>query len=130
MKMPPATKSWHDSWNRHVMISLFLASTVGLWLAISLPAHAADVFDGLPDPTRPSGWQDGGGSIAAQGLVLQSTSVSASRRIAVINGQRLAVGDRVQGATVVDVQPFQVRLQRAGADITLRLTPPLAKEKP
>ena len=101
----------------------------GLGLTAMTAAGAADPFANMPDPTRPSGWQDGGGSTVNQGLVLQGTTVSASRRIAVINGQRLAVGDRVQGATVVEVQPFQVRLQRAGRDITLRLTPPLVKEK-
>lgn len=89
----------------------------------------ADPFANLPDPTRPSGWQDGIGSTANQGLVLQGTTVYASRRVAVISGQRLAVGDRVQGATVTEIQPFQVMLQRGGRDITLRLTPPLAKEK-
>jgi hypothetical protein len=101
----------------------------GLGLTAMTAAGAADPFANIPDPTRPSGWHDGGGSTVNQGLVLQATTISASRRIAVINGQRLAVGDRVQGATVVEVQPFQVRLQRAGRDITLRLTPPLAKEK-
>jgi hypothetical protein len=101
----------------------------GLGLTAMTAAGAADPFANIPDPTRPSGWHDGGGSTVNQGLVLQGTTISASRRIAVINGQRLAVGDRVQGATVVEVQPFQVRLQRAGRDITLRLTPSLAKEK-
>ena len=101
----------------------------GLGLTAMTAAGAADPFANMPDPTRPSGWHDGGGSTVNQGLVLQGTTVYASRRIAVINGQRLAVGDRIQGATVVEVQPFQVRLQRAGRDITLRLTPSLSKEK-
>lgn len=102
-----------------------------LWLCLGLAAMPiaglADPFASLPDPTRPSGWQDG--APANQGLVLQSTTVSASRRSAVVNGQRVAVGDRVAGATVTDIQTFQVTLQRAGRDITLRLTPPLTKEK-
>ena len=107
--------------HRTVLLCLGLA-------AMSITA-VADPFANLPDPTRPSGWQDGIGPTASQGMVLQGTTVSANRRIAVINGQRLAVGDRVQGATVTDIQPYQVILQRAGRDITLRLTPPLAKEK-
>jgi hypothetical protein len=102
---------------------------LSLGLTAMTAAGAADPFANIPDPTRPSGWHDGGGSTVNQGLVLQGTTISASRRIAVINGQRLAVGDRVQGATVVEVLPFQVRLQRAGRDITLRLTPPLSREK-
>lgn len=101
----------------------------GLGLTAMTAAGAADPFANMPDPTRPSGWQDGGVSTVNQGLVLQGTTVFANRRVAVINGQRLGIGDQVQGAKVVEVQPFQVRLQRAGRDIVLRLTPPLAKEK-
>ena len=101
----------------------------GLGLTAMSAASTADPFANLPDPTRPSGWHEGGGSTVNQGLVLQGTTVFANRRVAVINGQRLGVGDQVQGAKVVEVQPFQVRLQRAGRDIVLRLTPPLAKEK-
>lgn len=101
----------------------------GLALTTTSVASATDPFANLPDPTRPSGWHEGGGSTVKQGLMLQGTTVFANRRVAVINGQRLGVGDQVQGAKVVEVQPFQVRLQRAGRDIVLRLTPPLAKEK-
>lgn len=101
----------------------------GFGLAASPLAGAADPFANMPDPTRPSGWQDGSGSVARESLVLQSTRVSPQERIAVINGQRLAVGDRIQGATVTDIQPYQVTLQRGGRDLALRLTPPLAKEK-
>lgn len=108
---------------------LSLTWMFGLTLTAMTAAGAADPFANMPDPTRPSGWHGGGGAVVNQGLTLQSTTVSATQRIAVINGQRLAVGDRVQGATVVEVQPFQVKLQRAGRDITLRLTPPLAKQK-
>lgn len=110
---------------RHECCTLALC----LGLAAIPIAGAADPFANLPDPTRPGGWQDGIGSTANQGMVLQGTTVSADRRVAVINGRRLAVGDRVQGATVTDIQPFQVTVQRAGRDIALRLTPPLAKEK-
>lgn len=108
---------------------LCLTWMFGLTLTAMTAVGAADPFANMPDPTRPSGWQGGGAAVVNQGLTLQGTTVSATQRIAVINGQRVAVGDRVQGATVVEVQPFQVKLQRAGHDITLRLTPPLAKQK-
>ena len=120
--------SWHDSWISSRMRPHCRFWILGLGLTAMTAAGAADLFANIPDPTRPGGWHDDGGSIANQGLVLQGTTIAANRRIAVINGQRLAVGDLVQGATVVEVQPFQVRLQRAGRDIFLRLTPPLAKE--
>jgi len=124
-----STTGWHDSWSGKAMRLFCCIWIFGLGLTAMTAAGAADPFANIPDPTRPSGWSDGGGSTVNQGLVLQGTTISANRRVAVINGQRLVVGDRVQGATVVEVQPFQVRLQRAGRDITLRLTPPLAKEK-
>jgi hypothetical protein len=94
-----------------------------------LPATAgADTLADLPDPTRPSGFS-GGGPVARDGFTLYSTRVSARERVAVINGRRVGVGDEIQGATVNDIQAFQVTLRRGGRDITLRLTPPLAKEK-
>jgi len=111
------------------MHSLYFVLAIGLALASALPARAADVFDGLPDPTRPSGWSDSGGVPVREGFVLQSTTLSTRQRVAVINGQRLSVGDAIQGASVTDIQPFQVTLRRAGREITLRLMPPLAKEK-
>lgn len=120
---------WHDSWKLKAMRLQCRIWMFGLALTAMNAAGAADPFVNLPDPTRPSGWHDGGGPTVKQGLILQGTTVFANRRVAVINGQRLRVGDQVQGARVVEVQPFQVRLQRAGRDIVLRLTPPLAKEK-
>lgn len=109
------------------MRSLWL---VLLALCLNGPTWAGDLLDNLPDPTRPSGMlENGGGMPAQQGFVLQGTTVSTRQRVAVINGQRLTVGERIDGATVASIQPFQVTLQRAGRDITLRLLPPLAKEK-
>ena len=104
----------------------------GGWIIVGLivatPLWASDSLDGLADPSRPSS-QGAVNTVVQDGLVLQSTLVSPSQRVAIISGQRLAVGDRVQGATVTDIQPYQVTLHRAGRDIALRLTPPLAKEK-
>ena len=109
------------------MRSLWL---VLLTLCLNGMAWAGDRLDNLPDPTRPSGvLESTGGMPAQQGFVLQGTTVSARQRVAVINGQRLTVGERIDGAIVAAIQPFQVTLQRAGRDITLRLLPPLAKEK-
>lgn len=106
------------------------AQVGALVLALVCSAVLAQSMDDLPDPTRPSGWSEGGsGGAGHDGYVLQATRVSAHERVAVVNGQRVAVGDRIRGATVKDIQPFQVTLQRAGRDITLRLMPLLNKEK-
>jgi hypothetical protein len=129
MKTLPAREAGTILGVKMDMHSLFIVLLIGLGFVSVLPARAADVFDGLPDPTRPSGWSDNGGAPAREGLVLQSTTVSPRQRVAVINGQRLSVGDAIQGASVTDIQPFQATLRRAGREITLRLMPPLAKEK-
>jgi len=124
------TTFWHDSWNTFLMSALFIVIMLLAGLAGNASARADDAIDSLPDPTRPSlSNEAGSGSVSRQGLQLQSTMISTRSRIAVINGQRLTIGDRIQGASVTEIQPFQVTLQRAGRDIQLRLLPPLAKEK-
>lgn len=110
-----------------------MSRQTGIWiiagLVVATPLWADDVLDSLADPTRPSSRGAVVTGVSQGGLLLQSTLVSSRQRVAVINGQRLSVGDAIQGATVTDIQPFQVTVQRAGRDIALRLTPPLAKEK-
>lgn len=85
----------------------------------------------LPDPTRPADAPiaRANGGTAAAGPVLQSTLVSPTRRVAVIDGRTVGVGDKVHGATVVDIQPYEVRIHQNGRDARLRMLPRLAKEK-
>lgn len=77
----------------------------------------------LPDPTRPS-YIAGG-----DGLTLQSIIVSPGRRLAVIDGRAVKIGDRVGGAVVIDIRPYEVRLRRGGKEIALPLLSPLATKK-
>jgi len=100
---------------------------LALWF-ISSAALAADTFDGLADPTRPS---FGRASAADEGrgvggLVLQSVLVSPERRIAVINGTRVTVGGRVGNALVTEIEPYAVTLQRESGLLRLTLLPPRA----
>jgi len=90
----------------------------GLLMAGAAPAQA------LKDPTRPPGAQ----SVKAQKAAprplrwtLGSTLVSPQRRTAVINGRVVAVGEKINGARVVEILPAKVRLRRKGRDITLVL---------
>ena len=110
-----------------------MSMQTGVWIIAGLvaatPLWADDLLDSLADPSRPSSHGVVTTGVSQGGLVLQSTLVSPRQRVAVINGQRLSVGDAIQGASVTDIQPFQATLQRAGREITLRLMPPLAKEK-
>jgi len=50
---------------------------------------------------------------------LSSTLVSSGRRTAVINDQVVSKGDRINGATVVSIQPSTVRLRNRGREVTL-----------
>jgi hypothetical protein len=99
-------------------------------LAVAGSARAEDGFDGLSDPTRPSSRSGGGdGPVSRGGLVLQSTLVSAERRFAVINGQKLAVGQHIDGAQIVAIGTYEVVLNRAGRESVLRLLPKSTVEK-
>lgn len=93
--------------------------------AAALMAAATTATAGwdLPDPTRPS-YIAGG-----DGLTLQSIIVSPGRRLAVIDGRAVKVGDRVGGAVVTDIWPYEVRLRRGGKEIALHLVSPLATKK-
>lgn len=86
-----------------------------LVLAVAAPASAADMA--FPDPTRPLAYEGGGE------LVLQTTIVSAHRRVAVINGRTLRVGDKIAGATVTEIRPFEVVLASGQRTRVLRAVP-------
>jgi hypothetical protein len=103
------------------------------WVLLSSVARADDIASGLVDPTRPSYVGNAsagvtGSRYADSGPALQSTFVSTSRRLAVINGKSYAVGDRFGGAKIADIQPYEVVLERGGRETRLRLLPKLAKE--
>lgn len=80
------------------------------------------------DPTRPMSeaeiraWLQGGPDGAASAdLDLQSILISDARRLAIIDGQRVAVGDRIATARVVAIEAGRVRLERAGETLILEL---------
>lgn len=89
---------------------------VGLVCALSVAAATAEMID----PTRP-----GGGPVAraAPAHGLQSTLVSAERRLAVIDGKRVGIGDKIGGASVVEIGPYHVVLKRGMERSTLKLQP-------
>ena len=53
--------------------------------------------------------------------ILHSTLVSSDRRTAVINNRVVSQGDRINGATVVSIQPSSVRLREKGREVTLMM---------
>ena len=50
---------------------------------------------------------------------LHSTLVSSGRRTAVINDRVVSQGDRINGATVISIQPSAVQLRDGGRKVTL-----------
>jgi hypothetical protein len=97
---------------------VFRGGLLLLVMALALPAQAA-----LNDPTRPpvAATVHAPAVRADRGprWVLNSTLVSPARRTAVINDRVVAVGDRVGGAVVVDIQSAAVRLRARGRELTL-----------
>jgi len=75
------------------------------------------------DPTRPPGLNSAPARVTTvkkgPRWVLTSTLVSPVRRSAVINNRVVVLGDRVRGATVVEISPSRVRLRSGSSDVTL-----------
>ena len=100
-------------------------------LAYLVMGHVwADDLEGLADPSRPStrGAQ-GDEGVSHGALVLQSTLLSPERQFAVINGQKLTIGARIQGAQIMAIGPYEVILNRSGARSVLRMVPKSVVEK-
>jgi hypothetical protein len=97
------------------------ALVAALWLI-----GAASASDSpLRDPTEPYRPPAGGARTAVQQrYVLTAVLVSASRRVAVVNGLPCMVGDTVDGAEIVRIEAKQVHVRRNGRDIVLRLQRP------
>jgi hypothetical protein len=93
----------------------------------SAPAVAAT----FSDPTQPMGFSGTARTAptAPAGPLLQSTLVSPQRRLAVISGKQVRVGDTVNGAVVTEISAYHVRMTQGGRETTLRLLPKLNKDE-
>lgn len=105
-----------------------------LLLALFLAAPAT-----AKDPTRPpspaeiQAWYATGAETTgadSEPWTLQSVLISDSRRVAVIDGQRVRVGDAVDDATVAAIEPGHVELTRRGETITLTIDKRLPAVRP
>ena len=107
--------------NAAVMSAVFLAAT---WLA----APAA-LSQGLADPTRPpSASAQGGPDEAPAGRQLQSVLLSGGRKIAVIDGNMVALGGMLGEARVVKITETEVVLKTGEETETLKLFPGVDKK--
>lgn len=100
--------------------AVLLAALIG---ASAVPAAWAR--GDLGDPTRPTGLNAPTAQRAAAqpGWVLQSILVAPDRRVAVINGRSVRVGETVDGARVVGIDADRATLDAQGRRIDLRLHP-------
>jgi MSHA biogenesis protein MshK len=95
------------------------------WLLAGLPSHA----ETLVDPTRPpNGFGQAQDGAATAGPVLQSVLISPIRRVAVVSGKTLRVGDKLGDAQLVKISENEVVL-RTGKNLqVLKLYPLLRKQ--
>lgn len=99
-----------------------------LFLALTMLAGVASAQT-VQDPTRPPAQllrPAAGGGVVAAGPQLQSILIgrNGSRRVAVIDGDTVRVGDRVAGARVVAINAGTVLLEQGGVRTTLTLQLP------
>lgn len=88
-------------------------------LILVMPVQAA-----MDDPTRPPSLgarkpMPSAGNSKRPHWLLTSTLIAAERRSAVIDGRVVAQGDRINGATVLSIEPGSVRLHARGKEFTL-----------
>lgn len=92
---------------------------------------AAPALAQLRDPTEPPaamrqaapGAPAGEQAEARAAARLQSVLISSHRRVAVIDGETVRLGQKHRGAVVTSITPTQVVLVRDGAKETLKLYP-------
>lgn len=81
-----------------------------------------DAAESLRDPTRPYSARP---SVPVRAVAFSVTAIftSQKRRVAIVNGQRVTEGDRVDGATVVEILKASLRLNLHGKEVTTSLRP-------
>ena len=88
---------------------------------VAVAVVAAEVGD-LPDPTNPAGYATGTSPSGVQSIL-----ITPRYKQAVIHGRTVRVGDRVGDAVIVDIQSYEVILNRGGRESRMRLVPRLDK---
>ncbi len=102
------------------------------WLALLciITAVPFAVAENLPDPTRPPaslGLQGSDQSIASSTPQLQSVLISPRRKLAIISGKSVRVGEKFGAAQVVKISEKEVVLRTGDDYQTLKLFPHLEK---
>jgi hypothetical protein len=112
------------------------------WLLLLAAAvvHADEPRDGAPavpkvmrdpmQPYRPAAGAAAGGAGAAYRFNLTGVLISPSRRVAIVNGRPQQIGDRVDGAVIVSIEPETVHLQQGSDELLIHLGRPGNGERP
>jgi MSHA biogenesis protein MshK len=94
--------------------------------------HAAIGAQELSDPTKPpnvlASPQAAAGADALQGNRLQSVLLSRGRKIAVIDGEPVALGGKVGNAILVSISPSEVVLKEGNEARVVKLYPGTEKK--
>jgi hypothetical protein len=84
--------------------------------------------DTLVDPTRPASYraqntvqQQYATPQTQREWILNTTIISPTQRLAIINGKRLSLGDDINGATLLEIGHQKVKLRYEGKVVTLAL---------
>ena len=107
-----------------------------LGLALSLTTFAIAAQQ-LRDPTRPPAGASKGTSTsgaaksrARSGMVLQTVLISEDRRVAVISGRLMSVGDTISGFRLTEIREGEVVMKKRSKTRTLRLFPDVHMSDP
>ena len=97
-----------------------LAAIAALASIMILVPASGRAEEPLRDPTRPySAAQDA--RVASPRFVVNAIIISPQRRVAIVNGRRVAVGGSLDGATIVAIEKSQLILDVGGKRVTARL---------
>ncbi|MEW6687739.1 MAG: MSHA biogenesis protein MshK [Pseudomonadota bacterium] len=102
-----------------------------VWMAAAAAtlAMASARAQALTDPTRPpQAIAPGDAPQEAGGTQLQSVLISPRRRLAIINGAMVSLGDTVGEAKVVKITETEVVLRKDGETEVLKLFPGVDKQ--
>lgn len=119
----------HDNRINHLALVTSLLLGAGLMLA-STTVTAADDSETeslrVEDPMQPS-WLRKRATKQAQPetrtrFTVDTIVVSPDRRVAVINGRSVGVGNTINGARVLEIEPDRVTLDVDGTKLTIEMT--------
>jgi MSHA biogenesis protein MshK len=116
--------------NRHGWSAACAACWALAAMLLQVPASAGD--ENLPDPTRPANVSPDANSTIENAEVLpqlQSILISPYRKVAVISGQTLHIGEKFAGATLIKITAHEVVLKNGTELKKLKLYPDIEKRK-